>query len=109
MYETHLANGPLTPGLAVETFDGKRLGTVESVGASGLLIRRRYRDGIWLPEGLVREVDDSRVLLHIDSRVLPRYSEKTGKRNPRSVLFGPRAMAAAAALLVASAAFMGFV
>ncbi len=66
----------ITPGLEVQTFDGRKLGVVQAVGASGVLIRRRYRDGFWLPEGLVREVNENRVLLHINSRVLPRYSRR---------------------------------
>ena len=79
----HTPESPLaliTPGLAVRTFDGRKLGMVEAVGASGFLTRRKYREGFWLPEGLVREVDDERVLLHIDSRVLPRYSQRPSGR-----------------------------
>jgi hypothetical protein len=70
----------LSPGLEVKTFDGRKLGMVQAVGDSGFLTRRKYREGFWLPEGLVRDVDNERVLLHIDSRVLPRYSQPAGGR-----------------------------
>ena len=71
----------VNPGMEVKTFDGRKLGMVQAVGASGFLTRRKYREGFWLPEGLVREVHPDRVLLHIDSRVLPRYSQTvSGKK-----------------------------
>jgi hypothetical protein len=70
----------VSPGLEVKTFDGRKLGMVQAVGDSGFLTRRKYREGFWLPEGLVRDVDGERVLLHIDSRVLPRYSQPVSAR-----------------------------
>ncbi len=98
----------LNPGLAVQTFDGRRLGIVQAVGDSGFLVRRKYREGFWLPSGLIRSVDENRVLLHISSRVLPRYSKKAG-RGHRFTPAGRRAMLASTALLIATVALTGFV
>ena len=98
----------LNPGLSVQTYDGRRLGVVQAIGESGFLVRRKYREGFWLPSGLIRSVDDERVLLHISSRVLPRYSqrERTGGRFHRP---SARAMVASTALLALTTAFAGFV
>jgi hypothetical protein len=93
----------VSPGLEVKTFDGRKLGMVQAVGDSGFLTRRRYREGFWLPEGLVRDVDGERVLLHIDSRVLPRYSQPAGgRKGPRLSSFAYSRMLVALGLMVAS-------
>ena len=97
------------PGLEVKTFDGRRLGMVQAVGDSGFLTRRRYREGFWLPEGLVREVDEERVLLHIDSRVLPRYRQRAGgqESSPMRILSHNRTFVAVGLALVSGLALMG--
>lgn len=99
----------VTPGMEVKTFDGRKLGMVQSVGASGFLTRRKYREGFWLPEGLVREVDDERVLLHIDSRVLPRYSQPaSGKKSSFvSNLSRSRALLAVGVVLAGALTLIG--
>jgi hypothetical protein len=99
----------VTPGLEVKTFDGRKLGMVETVGDSGFLTRRRYREGFWLPEGLVRDVNTERVLLHIDSRVLPRYSRRA--EGPKAPLFSnlsrSRAFVALGIVLASGLALIG--
>ena len=77
--EQQRAAPPVAPGLMVETFDGQRLGIVEAAEGEGFTVHPRLRDEFWLPEGLVREVDDQRVLLHINSRVVSRYKRKESR------------------------------
>jgi len=97
---------PLQPGYVVETFDRRVLGVIDVVDGDRFLLRPRLRSPFWLADGLVRAVSGDRVLLHIDSRVLPRYRSRDVEGRERSwkLFGGVPAPIASSALVTALAA-----
>lgn len=70
---------PLAPGLVVETFDGHRVGSVAAVEPNLVLIRPSHGKPFWLDEILVRDVEESRVVLQVERSLLKRYRPGTSR------------------------------
>lgn len=65
----------LSPGLRVETFDRRPVGTIEAMDKDRILLRRLLGRPFWMDQGLVQSVEGNRVTLFISGRVVNRYRQ----------------------------------